>query len=299
MPLDEDDVYLLADATDLTPFAEYISPNEALLCPLKITDTDVHTKGYHAAMTPHHKQDLEGTDFAIRHFRSQLSKGAVQQRRTPLQWQGDVYSVFTGFDRGGGFVTGSDFKAALDILGVNISYDLLAGMVSPQSIAFRTADLINYEQILCDTFDDLSAVTMDGSVTGSSSQLLQDLNTSTKAEINYEHGGGSKDYHNNTSHNRRRTAGESTSHPSAIATHHSRTGTRSGKGSSSMKQSDPASSGAVKALVSVVRRGMEKFIINGSDIEDVSIVNCLLYILSCLKLMWYVYLGVRRPRECV
>lgn len=252
MPLDEDDIYLLADATDLTPFAEFVSPHEALLSPLKEKAQGAAPgTGFRAALTVRQEQGEQGKAFAVRHFRSQLAKAALQQKRTPLQWQADVYSVFTGFDRGGGFVTGTDFKAALNILGVNMSYDLLASLVPRGSVAFGSVDMIHFEQVLSDVFDESS---LSESVAGSSGRMLADLETSgtDQRRIRPALGGPS---HLSTAHKQRPV--EQTDLPKRA-------------------------SNAVKALVSVVRRGMEKFIVNGSDIEDVSLANKFMHVQSSL-----------------
>lgn len=242
MPLNEDDIYVLADATDLSPFADFVAANDALLSPLKEKHSPSSVvPGHRAALTKRQEHSEEGKSFAVKHFRSQLAKAALQQKRTPLQWQSDVYSVFTGFDRGGGFVTGADFKAAINILGVNVSYDLLSGLVSKDSVAFSSADLIDYEQVLDDVFDDLSA---SEAVAGSDRRVLDDLDTSESGRRVHRGGTGQ------------------------VAP-----GSPHGKHSAGLSRADPIkrkyAGSAVKALVTVVRRGMEKFIVNGNDIEDV------------------------------
>lgn len=245
MPLDEDDIYILADATDLTPFAEYISPNEALLSALK--ESGMQNKvpsGFRASLTIKQEQEDDGKAFAVRHFKSQLSKAALQQKRTPLQWQADVFSVFTGFDRGGGFVTGTDFKTALNILGVSMSYDLLASLVSRNSLAFSAADLINYEEVLSNVFE----------------------NSTDAAAVE---GRTSDDTPSSDTHRSHSSPRESNRHASAIA--HLGYGSNSSHSAveKTARHSEKIGSNAVKALISVVRRGMERFIVNGSDIEDV------------------------------
>ena len=244
----------MADATDLTPFADYVVANDALLSPLRDCASPSTTiSGYHSAETSNQTEMSEGKAFAVRHFKSQLDKAALQQRRTQLQWQADVYSVFTGFDRGGGFVTGSDFKNALNILGVSISNDLLSGLVSQGSVALKAADLINYEEVLCTVFEDLS---VSDRVIGSSSKVLDDLDTDDRG----------KRFH--------RSAWESSSHPSAIAlSGRRRPAQRTKSGYGNGQENQRPVSGAVKALISVVRRGMEKFIVKGNDIEDVCLMS--------------------------
>lgn len=251
MPLSEDDVYALADATDLTPFAELVAPYEALLAPLKENASKrAPLTGYRAAASSKQDRDSDSRAFAMRHFKSQLMKGALLQKRSPRQWEADVRSVFSGFDKGGGFITVADFKIALDILGVNISLDLLHSLLPSGEVAFSAVDMINFEVILREAFDD----SPDASDRGSPNRT-QVLEEDSGASINR----GRMSYH-----------GRSVAASAG-----------GGGGGGDVRGADveedraarkkPSAAGrAVKALLSIVRRGMERFLVNGSDIEDVS-----------------------------
>lgn len=148
LPLTDEDVLILADATDFLPEASRVRCDVILEALFGGDDSHTHeidaddiangTGARPAEMT-------EACAFALDHLRDLLWKHAARLHRSTLEWIADVQTVFRGFDKTkSGFISSEDFTIALNLLNATVSPDIL------QDISYvpEGPGLIEYNHIL-------------------------------------------------------------------------------------------------------------------------------------------------------
>lgn len=158
LPLSDEDVLILADATDFLPEASRVRCDvilEALVggehtvgSPSQGWDEEdllAEKRGGRGAGATEKPEMTEACLFALDHLRDLLWKHAARLHRSTLEWNADVRTVFKGFDKTKtGFISSEDFAIALDLLNARVAPELL------QDIVFvpEGPGLIDYNEIL-------------------------------------------------------------------------------------------------------------------------------------------------------
>jgi Ca2+-binding EF-hand superfamily protein len=241
LPLSDEDVLVLADATDFLPEATRIRCDVILDVLLMdhskhsgdgdgdgdgVDDSravviDVNTIG-----RPLKVQQSESGLFALDHLKDLLWRNATRLHRTNLEWIADVRTVFAGFDKGGnGLISSEDFTMALWLLNSTVSHDIL------QDISYipEGRGLVDYAEIL------KYILVPPKSKTG------LEIHTKSNHSGDSKHGGGTTD----------RSASRGKDAAPLSAKEHSK----------SNKDSP------VELLVNVVRRSIHRFIVSDHTLE--------------------------------
>jgi Ca2+-binding EF-hand superfamily protein len=147
LPLSDEDILILADATDFLPEASRVRADvilEALFGGSAGAGAGAGAEegagGGNAAAT-----ETEAGIFALEHLKDLLWKHAARLHRTTLEWVADVRTVFKGFDASRtGFISTEDFNIALNLLNASVAPDLLLDISSiPEG-----QGLVDYKQVL-------------------------------------------------------------------------------------------------------------------------------------------------------
>jgi len=154
LPLSDEDVLILADATDFLPEATRVRCDvilDVLMDHSKYGDGDGFD-GNGAVVVdastvgrPLKVKQSESGLFALDHLKDLLWRNAARLHRTNLEWIADVRTVFAGFDKGGnGLISSEDFTMALWLLNSTVSHDIL------QDISYipEGRGLVDYTEIL-------------------------------------------------------------------------------------------------------------------------------------------------------
>ena len=168
LPLTDEDVLILADATDFLPEASRVRCDVILEA---LFGASSHSSGrggrgrveeydedgvlidefggddvYMPGASGRNKGELtEACVFALDHLKDLLWKHAARLHRSTLEWIADVRTVFKGFDKSKtGFISSEDFSIALNLLNATVSPDIL------QDISYvpEGPGLIDYNEIL-------------------------------------------------------------------------------------------------------------------------------------------------------
>jgi hypothetical protein len=151
LPLTDEDVLILADATDFLPEASRVRCDvilEALVAGAGDEGSSRHAMDDDGLPIPDRGEGPELTEaclFALDHLRDLLWKHAARLHRSTLEWIADVRTVFKGFDKSKtGFISSEDFTIALHLLNASVASDLLRDIVYvPEG-----PGLIDYNRIL-------------------------------------------------------------------------------------------------------------------------------------------------------
>eukprot|EP00605_Chrysophyceae_sp_TOSAG23-4_P000290 GSChrysophyteH1.ASY1.ANO1.335.1 assembled CDS len=150
VPLSDEELLILADATDFHPLANRIRCDIVLeAIAFENTSTGAGA-GADKAEGKSRKslmdQELsEAATFAIKHLKDQLWKTCKRLKRNADEWINDVRAVFRGFDNGGvGFITTDDFTMGLSLLNAPCSAEILRDIPSvPEG-----PGMVSYTEIL-------------------------------------------------------------------------------------------------------------------------------------------------------
>jgi len=120
LPLNDEEILILADSTDPNPKPNMIRCDvitEALTLTFAAEpNTDTNKKG----------ELKESSSFALQHLRELLWRTATQLKRSNSEWIADVNAVFRGFDTGStGFIASEDFILGLALVNVILSLDII------------------------------------------------------------------------------------------------------------------------------------------------------------------------------
>ena len=120
LPLSDEELLVLADATDPHPCARQVRCDvvvEALTVDMPSLSATSTSKGVNST-----KDGLsEAAQYALKHMQDQIWTTGLRLRRSPTEWIADVKAAFKGFDVGGaGFVTTEDFSMALSLLNASV-----------------------------------------------------------------------------------------------------------------------------------------------------------------------------------
>jgi len=159
LPMTDEDVLILADATDFLPEASRVRCDvilEALMGAQHANqksqsgedvyyDEEGVPKAIGNSETVNMADMTEAGIYALDHLRSLLWAHAARLHRTTLEWVADVRTVFKGFDKTStGFISTEDFNIALHLLNAQVSQDLLMDI----SYVPEGPGLIDYSDIL-------------------------------------------------------------------------------------------------------------------------------------------------------
>lgn len=158
LPLSDEDVLVLADATDFLPEATRIRCDvilDVLLMDHTKHSSDDGGDGFNdngavvidasTVGRPLKVKQSESGLFALDHLKDLLWRNATRLHRTNLEWIADVRTVFAGFDKSGnGLISSEDFTMALWLLNSTVSNDIL------QDISYipEGRGLVDYTEIL-------------------------------------------------------------------------------------------------------------------------------------------------------
>lgn len=161
LPLSDEDVLILADATDFLPEATRIRCDVILDVLLmdhskhsgdgdgdgdsRFDDNGAVVIDASTIGRPLKVKQSESGLFALDHLKDLLWRNATRLHRTNLEWIADVRTVFAGFDKGGnGLISSEDFTMALWLLNSTVSHDIL------QDISYipEGRGLVDYVEIL-------------------------------------------------------------------------------------------------------------------------------------------------------
>ena len=120
LPLNDEEILVLADSTDPNP-----KPN-MIRCDV-ITEALTLTFAAEPDAYTNKKGELkESSSFALQHLRELLWRTATQLKRSNSEWIADVNAVFRGFDTGStGFIASEDFILGLALVNVILSLDII------------------------------------------------------------------------------------------------------------------------------------------------------------------------------
>lgn len=157
LKLSDEELLILADATDRHPLANRISIDvllESIAATLQNSNKDTTATsngGEEAAKAssggnPFKKKEYtKAQTFALKHLKDVLWDTGQRMKRTARQWRNDVMSLFTGFDGSKvGYITTEDFQMALTLL--NSSVD--QAIVSDLPTVPEGPGMVNYSEIL-------------------------------------------------------------------------------------------------------------------------------------------------------
>lgn len=120
LPLNDEEILILADSTDPNP-----RPN-MIRCDV-ITEALTLTFASEQNNDTNKKGELrESASFALQHLRDLVWRTATQLKRSNSEWIADVNAVFRGFDLGGtGFIASEDFILGLALINVILSLEII------------------------------------------------------------------------------------------------------------------------------------------------------------------------------
>lgn len=233
LPLTEEDILLLADATDNHPIASRIRCDvvvEALSLSL-IEPVEEDVKPTKLAV-----KQTEAASFALSHLQSQIWTAGTRLKRTSLEWQADVSAIFKGFDNGNtGYITTEDFSLCLSLINIPVSREILRDIpMIPDG-----PGLVSYQKIL-DVILIPPSRTRDGTIS-SAAQAQFNLKNKKESEI-----AGSNAINNKAISN---TVKTNTLKKKSLGT-----------------KSDSVN--PLSSLLTVVRRSLHEFIVSDSSMED-------------------------------
>jgi Ca2+-binding EF-hand superfamily protein len=126
--LTDQDVLLLADATDCDPQADRVRC-DVIVEVLKSLDGIASGEDDYndeRGATRRLGSSTPAGDFALQHVRELLWATGQRLGRSAVEWRADVTALFAGFDAAGsGFITSEDFVSALRLLRCPVSLDIL------------------------------------------------------------------------------------------------------------------------------------------------------------------------------
>ena len=151
LPLSDEELLILADATDFHPLANRIRCDvvlEAISFKNSTTGAIAGSAESDKKKTKKSLMDQElssSAAFALKHLKEQIWNTCKRLKRTADEWINDVNSVFRGFDNGGvGFITTDDFTMGLALLNAPCNADILRDIPSvPEG-----PGMISYKEIL-------------------------------------------------------------------------------------------------------------------------------------------------------
>jgi len=147
LPLSDEELLILADATDYHPLANRIRC-DVILEAISYENTTTGAAGGEEKKSKKSLVDQElspSATFAIKHLKEQLWNTCKRLKRSADEWINDVNAVFRGFDNGGvGFITTDDFTMGLALLNAPCNADILRDIPSiPEG-----PGMVSYTEIL-------------------------------------------------------------------------------------------------------------------------------------------------------
>ena len=120
MPLGEEELLILADATDPHPNARQVRCDvviEALTVNMPSLSSAAQSTNAFSRGGDRDDNLSDAAQHALKHMQDQIWSTGVRLRRSPTEWIADVRAAFKGFDLGGsGFITTEDFSMTLTLL---------------------------------------------------------------------------------------------------------------------------------------------------------------------------------------
>ena len=124
VPLHDEDILLLCDATDVHPAANRVRCD--VIIEALTRDAGIKTNTQRPSAKP---VMSDAAVYAISHLKDLVWTVGGKLSRTNLEWIADVKAVFRGFDAGStGYISSEDFALTLVLLNVPISVELLRDM---------------------------------------------------------------------------------------------------------------------------------------------------------------------------
>ena len=244
LPLGDEELLILADATDCHPLANRIRADVVLECISYENSTSgkpsggEEEEGKKATKKSILDQDLSETaQFALKHIKDQIWNTCKRVQRSPDEWISDVNAVFRGFDSGGvGFITTDDFTLGLSLLNAPVSAEILRDIPSvPEG-----PGMISYKDI---------------------------LNALMVPPASMQHNTSKKDKENVSSSSR----GPNSSAPKTMSVSGKSALASKKKPKSMLTQEEKDKQEqelAVNMLVTVIRKSVKQFILNDSSLEE-------------------------------
>ena len=128
MPLSDQELLMLADATDPHPSARQVRC-DVVMEALTVNMPSLAAKSSASSRVGHRGDNLsDAAQYALKHMQDQIWNTGTRLRRTPPEWIVDVKAAFKGFDLGdAGFITTEDFSLTLSLLNAPVRCVLILG----------------------------------------------------------------------------------------------------------------------------------------------------------------------------
>jgi len=245
LPLSDEELLILADATDYHPLANRIRC-DVILEAISFENTTTGTAGDSEKKSNKSLMDQElspSATFAIKHLKDQLWNTCKRLKRSADEWINDVNAVFRGFDHGGvGFITTDDFTMGLALLNAPCNADILRDIPSvPEG-----PGMVSYKEIL----DALLVPPVSMFATKDKSKGMGSAHSTGRAGASEAKDTASGDRGSNS-----KIAGSSS------------TGAKRGEKLSQEEKDKKEREMSVSMLVTVVRKSIKGFIIKDSSLE--------------------------------
>ena len=176
--LNDEDLLMLADATDRHPLANRINCDVLLDAIASVTNDnrEAEEKRQEAKAGIDPTSGDKASKFALKHLGDTLWNAGKRLKRRNLQWQKDVTTVMKGFDsQKVGFISTEDFQMALTLLNAKIDLAILRDIpMVPEG-----PGMVPYQDILDDVFGRSSsaAITDDDGDKSKATDATKALNT--------------------------------------------------------------------------------------------------------------------------
>ena len=241
LPLNDEEILILADSTDPNP-----RPN-MIRCDV-ITEALTLTYASESNADTNKKGELkESASFALQHLRELIWRTATQLKRSNSEWIADVNAVFRGFDLGGtGFIASEDFILGLALINVILSLEIIKDLPGfpdgPGLVPFTK--ILGLVLVPPERKGKEKRIEIGASSKHKKDDARDKANSTNKSSLD----------HSNTHDNTKNDKNDKNAAANDIA--------------NKMKSKNTNTNKVIKTILSVVRRSIRKFIVTDDSLED-------------------------------
>ena len=148
LTLDEDEIHIIANSTDISPYAMRINCN-VLTTILKSTSTTTNGNMNYDSFNQTNKGNNSNNKDVLRHLNELLMREARKQKRNENEWSADLLAILKGYDSDNtGIMNLQEFSDCLNIINIILPSKLLSDICQQQGTYNIDQCNINYQDMI-------------------------------------------------------------------------------------------------------------------------------------------------------